>query len=171
MSVFSGINHSIIIDSSYNASPLSMQSAINDVYRMQQTLLPDYKVILALGDMRELGERTEKHHREFAAYLSQYGDMLFLLGESTGTYTIDELKKIGYDMNKVQHFMHYDALGKHIRNYIQQNSDDRYIVLFKGSQNTIFLEEAVKHILSNKEDEKRLTRQGARWASKKYISL
>lgn len=94
MTVFEGVNDSIILDSSYNAAPLSMQAAINDAYRIQRSVLPDHKVILVLGDMRELGERTEKHHRELAGYLSQYGDSIFLLGESTGKYTKDELTKI-----------------------------------------------------------------------------
>lgn len=87
-----------------------MESAINDIYRIQRTTLPDYKVVLVLGDMRELGEWEEKHHRELAAYLSQYGDSIFLLGASMGKYTIDELRKIGHNMNNVHHFMHYNTL-------------------------------------------------------------
>ncbi|MBP6910126.1 hypothetical protein KBC03_00820 [Patescibacteria group bacterium] len=71
-----------------------MQAAINDVHRIQHDVLPDYKVLLVLGEMRELGEREEKHHRELAGYLSQYGDTLFLLGAAPGKYTMDELKKI-----------------------------------------------------------------------------
>lgn len=66
MTVLEGIHDSIILDSSYNASPLSMQAAINDAHRIHQTLLPNHKIILVLGDMRELGEWTEKHHRELA---------------------------------------------------------------------------------------------------------
>jgi hypothetical protein len=43
--------------------------------------------------------------------------------------------------------------------------------LFKGSQNTIFLEEAIKYVLAHKEDEEKLTRQGDRWAAKKQEFL
>lgn len=170
MSVFKGIHESILIDSSYNASPLSVQSAINDTHRIQQTLLPNYKVILVIGDMRELGEWTEKHHRELAWYLSQYGDTLFLLGESTGKYTLDELQKIGYEMSHVQHFMHYDKLWVALKQFIEKHTHEKYLVLFKWSQNTIFLEESIKHILFNKEDIVRLTRQGSWWASKKHVA-
>ena len=83
MSIFEGIHDSVIIDSSYNASPLSMQAAIGDTYRIHRALFPGYKVALVLGDMRELGEREEQHHRQLAGYLSQYSDHIFLLGEAT----------------------------------------------------------------------------------------
>ena len=43
-----------------------MQAAINDLYRIHREVLPDNKIVLVLGDMRELGEREEKHHRELA---------------------------------------------------------------------------------------------------------
>lgn len=94
MTVFEGIHNSVIIDSSYNASPLSMKGAINDLYRIQKEVLPDHKIVLVLGDMRELGEWEEQHHRELAGYLSQYGDTIMLLGATTGKYTVDELKKL-----------------------------------------------------------------------------
>jgi hypothetical protein len=48
-----------------------------------------------------------------------------------------------------------------------KRSDEKWIILFKGSQNTIFLEEAVKQVLANKEDAKHLTRQSEWWMQKK----
>ena len=48
-----------------------------------------------------------------------------------------------------------------------KRSDEKWIILFKGSQNTIFLEEAVKQVLANKADVKYLTRQSERWMQKK----
>jgi hypothetical protein len=41
------------------------------------------------------------------------------------------------------------------------------LVVCKWSQNTIFLEEAVKHFLLNPEDQKELTRQSPRRLAKK----
>jgi len=41
------------------------------------------------------------------------------------------------------------------------------LLVCKGSQNTIFLEETVKMLLSNPKDEERLTRQSDRWIVKK----
>lgn len=48
-----------------------------------------------------------------------------------------------------------------------KRSDEKWIILFKGSQNTIFLEEAVKQVLANKADVKYLTRQSDWWMQKK----
>lgn len=129
--MFEGIHDSVILDSSYNGSPLSMQAAINDLYRIHREVLPEHKVVLVLGDMRELGEREEKYHRELAGYLSQYGDTIYLLGAATGKYTMDELQKLGHDMSSVQHFMHFDKVGKAVKSLIENNKDTRYLLLFK----------------------------------------
>ena len=48
-----------------------------------------------------------------------------------------------------------------------KRSDEKWIILFKGSQNTIFLEEVVKQVLANKADVKYLTRQSDWWMQKK----
>ena len=108
-----------------------MQAAINDVHRIHRELFPKHKIALILGDMRELGEREEQHHRELAAYLSQYGDTVFLVGAATGKYTINELQKLGHDMKQVQHFTHYDAAGKAVKSLIEKDKDSSYILLFK----------------------------------------
>ena len=62
----------------------------------------------------------------------------------------------------------YDAniAGKYIQKILKEEKDD-CIVVCKGSQNTIFLEEAVKHFLLNPEDHKELTRQSDWWLNKK----
>jgi hypothetical protein len=52
-----------------------------------------------------------------------------------------------------------------------KEAGDECLLVCKWSQNTIFLEEAVKHFLLNPEDQKELTRQSDRWMStkKKYF--
>lgn len=44
---------------------------------------------------------------------------------------------------------------------------ERAIVLAKGSQNGIFVEEAVKFLLADKTDEAKLVRQSPHWMRKK----
>ena len=48
-----------------------------------------------------------------------------------------------------------------------ENTDEKYVILFKWSQNTIFTEEVLKAILENKADEKNLVRQSWDWIEKK----
>ena len=79
LSIFKGIHKSIIIDSTYNASPLSMKKIIETAHTMKNELFPERKIAMLLGDMRELGEHTEQEHRKVAAYVQAVADDIFLL--------------------------------------------------------------------------------------------
>lgn len=170
LSVFPWIENSIIVDSTYNASPLSIRNIVNTLYTAKQQLFPQRKMWLVLGDMRELGELTEREHRLLAGYLSGVADRLFLVGEYMNNHLIDELKKMWYDMNTV--IMCTSALdaGRHIRKMLKESGLE-CLVICKWSQNTIFLEETVKMLLTNPEDGKKLTRQSDRWLKKKWEFL
>ncbi|MDO4714087.1 MAG: hypothetical protein Q4B28_05635 [bacterium] len=61
-------------------------------------------------------------------------------------------------------------MGEWISQFLE-HEQGRWICLFKGSQNTIFLEEAVKLLLLNPQDQAALTRQSPRWLNKKSASL
>lgn len=156
--VFAWHNDSVIVDSSYNASPLSIRTVIDTVHVMRKQLLSDYKVWLVLWDMRELGELTEREHRLLAGYVHQSADEVFLVGEYMKAYLYDELDKIGYDMSHVQWFSKSTKCGDTIRQLLQ-STEDKVILIFKWSQNTIFLEEAIKHVLYDPSDIKKLVRQ------------
>ena len=78
-SIFKGKEESILVDSSYNASPLSMRKLIDTTLTLNKSLPEQRKVLLVLGDMRELGDLTEKEHRLLAAYVQQSADFVVLL--------------------------------------------------------------------------------------------
>lgn len=78
-SLFKGKEESILVDSSYNASPLSMRKLIDTTLMLNKSLPEQRKVMLVLGDMRELGDLTEKEHRLLAAYVQQSADFVVLL--------------------------------------------------------------------------------------------
>ena len=158
LSVFRGRENSVIIDSTYNASPLSVRKIINTAHNIKTQLFPQRKLWLVLGDMRELGDLTEREHRMIAGYVSQAADHVILVGKCMVDYLADELEKVGYDKSKIDKFYDANIAGKHIQNMLKEAGDE-CIVVCKWSQNTIFLEEAVKHFLLNPEDQKELTRQ------------
>lgn len=170
LSVFHGIENSVVIDSTYNASPLSVRKIINTAHNIQAQLFPNRKIILVLWDMRELGDLTEREHRMIAGYVSQVADRVILVGKYMTDYLADELEKVGYDKKNIEKFYDANIAGKHIQNLLKAPGDE-YLVVCKWSQNTIFLEEAVKHLLVNPEDQKELTRQSDRWLAtkKKYF--
>jgi len=166
LSVFHGIENSVVIDSTYNASPLSVRKIINTAHNIQAQLFPNRKIILVLWDMRELGDLTEREHRMIAGYVSQVADRVILVGKYMTDYLADELEKVGYDKKNIEKFYDANIAGKHIQNLLKAPGDE-YLVVCKWSQNTIFLEEAVKHFLLNPEDQQELTRQSDWRLSKK----
>ncbi len=113
MTLFAGVEESIILDSTYNASPLSMRRLIDTTHQIKQSFLEQNQqkqVRLALGDMRELGDFTEKEHRLLAGYCQGIADKIFLVGESMKKYFLDEAEKIGCDMGTIQHFKNSQLL-------------------------------------------------------------
>ena len=69
MSIFEGIHDSIIIDSTYNSSPLSVRKVIEESLMVKNELFSDRPTLYILGEMRELGESETQHHLELADYL------------------------------------------------------------------------------------------------------
>lgn len=157
-SIFAGKEDSLIIDSTYNSSPLSMRKLIDTTLQIQKSLKVKRKVMLVLGDMRELWDLTEQEHRLLAGYVHQSADQICLLWSSMKYYLLDELEKLSVDIKTVKLGKNAQELWIWIANFLK-DSDDKWIILFKGSQNTIFLEEAVKQVLQDKKDITKLTRQ------------
>ena len=81
-------------------------------------------------------------------------------------YLADELTKIWYPEEKLHVVDSISKVEKAISK-ILKNTDEKWIILFKGSQNTIFLEEAAKRFLKNSEDIQHLTRQSDWWLKRK----
>ena len=167
LSVFDWKFNTLIIDSTYNASPLSMRKTIDTVYTIRNNCFSKSEIWLILWDMRELGDLTESEHRKLAGYVSQSGDQLFLLWKSMNNYLADELEKI-WATDNLTVCKTLKNLNKTVKDKLKERKDKNPVILvFKWSQNTIFLEEAVKHFLKNKQDEEFLTRQSEFWMKKK----
>ncbi|HEV2014309.1 MAG TPA: UDP-N-acetylmuramoyl-tripeptide--D-alanyl-D-alanine ligase [Candidatus Dormibacteraeota bacterium] len=77
MSIVSGRNGATIIDDSYNASPGSMQAALQVLQLAPKGSL---KVAL-LGDMLELGDHAERAHEEVGSLAGKTADVLIAVGE------------------------------------------------------------------------------------------
>lgn len=71
-----------------------MRKLIDTTLQIQKAIPEKRKVLLILGDMRELGELTEREHRLLTAYVQQSADFVVLLGTSMHQFMADELKKI-----------------------------------------------------------------------------
>jgi len=96
--------------------------------------------IAILGDMREIGEKSAEEHQKLMKIATKYADTVIRVGPLVNKYYW-ELFDYPFPKNAT--------------------------ILIKGSQNEIFLEELVKHLLQNKSDEKLLCRQSPYWLSLK----
>src|SRR5436190_11160503 len=77
MNIVTGRNGATVIDDSYNASPGSMQAAL-EVLR----LAPRGSLRVAvLGDMLELGDHAERAHEEIGSLAGKTADILIAVGE------------------------------------------------------------------------------------------
>ncbi|MCL4390180.1 MAG: UDP-N-acetylmuramoyl-tripeptide--D-alanyl-D-alanine ligase [Patescibacteria group bacterium] len=166
-SIFKGIHNSTIIDSSYNASPVPVLNALHDLSGFHpdnpDTVKKELsRKIAVLGDMRELGDLAPKYHREVAKKAYQVADAVITVGPLCRQFFPQNPKLKAQFDNSFQ-------AGKFLQTFIQPGD----VVLFKGSQNTIFLEAAVEMCLANKTDAAKLCRRGKFWDKQraKFTSL
>ncbi|MBI2443239.1 MAG: hypothetical protein HYV40_05025 [Candidatus Levybacteria bacterium] len=196
-SLLKGINNTVIIDSSYNASRAAVFAFLEMLKELKkQTKRP---VVFLFGDMRELGDEAKIEHEEVAQKLIGIVDYLYLVGPLTREYVLPILngvviandppashyfalragvrdpngisprpptgglrrndKKVNGVFQEIRWFDNAKRAGEYLKDHLPINA----IVLVKGSQNTIFLEEAIKYILADREDAKKLTRQSSFW--------
>jgi UDP-N-acetylmuramyl pentapeptide synthase len=152
-SLFTGINNSIIIDSSYNASKPSVLSFLE----MTEKLKKETKrhTIVVLADMLELGNESQIEHEAVARAIGTIPDTLYLVGPLTKRFILPIVEK------KFKHVEWFPSIIE--LNQALSNLPNRSLILFKGSQGNLWLEESIKLLLKNKEDVSRLCRQNAFW--------
>jgi UDP-N-acetylmuramoyl-tripeptide--D-alanyl-D-alanine ligase len=75
MNLVPGIKESLILDDSYNASPLSVLSAISTL-----ELLPAGRKVAILGDMLELGKYSFEAHAHVGSAVARVADELITVG-------------------------------------------------------------------------------------------
>lgn len=157
-SFFEWINDSILIDSTYNASPSSMQSMIKNTFKIKDYLEKNYKIWFVLWDMRELWEeKTPKEHKKLYE-LVKNSDFVFTVWKEMKKYLNPKLEENKYKW-VIKSEIDSAVLWKRLEKFLNKNNNEKYLILFKWSQNTIFLENCIKEVLRDKSDIKRLVRQ------------
>ena len=92
-----GFNNSVIIDDTLSADPLLIEQALDTLMKISAR-----RHILVLGELKDLGEESEKVHRRLAQKIfKEKVDLVFLgIGESEIVY--DELKRLGFLIERVE---------------------------------------------------------------------
>lgn len=152
-SLFSGINDTLILDSSYNSSRVPMQMYLQMVSKLAKETYRD--LIVVMGDMRELGDQTQSEHEAIARELVKIAPTFtYCVGEATKQYVMPQLPTAASAWYKDSR-----TLGDYLRTHLPREA----IVLIKGSQNTIFLEESVVRLLQNPQDAAHVCRMDTGW--------
>lgn len=156
MNILRGVEQSIIIDDSYNSSPLAAASALRALYQMN---VPQR--IAVLGSMNELGDMTEAEHATVGALCDPIAlTHVVTVGEAAEKYLAPAARANGCH---VVSFKSALEAGAYVHKFLEPGS----AVLFKGSEGNIYLEEAVKIVLHSTDDEDRLVRQSPEWLERK----
>lgn len=153
-SMLKGVRDTLIVDSSYNASSVAVIAFLKMMVALKRET--GRKVVFLFGDMRELGEEAEGEHELVSREIMKVVDYLYLVGPLTQKFVLPSLEKSNIP---VMWFESAVAAGE----YLNKNVPARALLLVKGSQNTIFLEEAVKELLESRDDIKKLCRQDPYW--------
>jgi UDP-N-acetylmuramoyl-tripeptide--D-alanyl-D-alanine ligase len=116
-----------IINDAYNASPQSMEAAINV---LKDVATANNRTIAVLGDMLELGDIAVKAHKDVGKFaVSKEVSYIVAVGEN-GKNIIEGALEAGADKDRVFHFKDNSEAGKFLLDFTKQ--DD--VLLVKGSR-------------------------------------
>jgi UDP-N-acetylmuramoyl-tripeptide--D-alanyl-D-alanine ligase len=164
LNVLKGIKNSTIIDDTYNASPEATKAAIQILTNFDVEMSGAKKIAL-LGNMNELGVFSEEAHKEVGGLCRPNQiDHLITLGPDANEFLAAAAEANGCEVFRAR--SPYEA-GEVIKGLITPGS----VVLFKGSQNNVFSEEAIKCVLADEKDHKLLVRQSKAWLKKKETNF
>lgn len=125
----------ILIDDTYNANPPSMRMALRSL-----SLFDGFRVAV-LGDMLELGERSEDFHREIGHICANSGIDLCLFYGRMMTYAWEECIKNGGNCMILD--------GSSLLTFISSKVDGKTVILLKGSRGMKmekFVEEVIQWV-------------------------
>lgn len=151
MNILKGVDDSIIIDDSYNSSPLAASSALQTLYSLQAP-----QRIAILGSMNELGVTSAAEHEKLGLMCDpMLLSWVITIGDEAEKFLAPAARKRGC---QVKSFKSAIDAGAFTHSVMGKGA----VVLVKGSQGDVYAEEAVK-VLCLMEDDPELVRQSPEW--------
>lgn len=156
MNPLRGVEDSLIIDDSYNSSPLAAAAALRVLYGLSAP-----QKIAVLGSMNELGEMSADAHDALGSLCdpSQLAHVV-TVGDEAEKHLAPAARRNGCHVASFQTALEAGA-------YVHKVMESGAAILFKGSQGGIYLEEAIKIVLHSTDDEDQLVRQTPKWLATK----
>ncbi len=123
MQIVPGIKFTWILDDSYNASPIAMQSALDALRE-----LPAKRRVAVLGDMLEVGKYTLEVHERMGKLAAESADALFTVGPRA-KFIAETARATKMKRERVVSFDTADEARKPIQDFLRKGD----VVLVKGS--------------------------------------
>lgn len=156
MRLIEGLKGSLIIDDTYNSSPIAVEEALKTLKSLKAK-----RKIAILADMLELGRFTVEAHRRVGEKAAKVVDILATVGIRS-RYTAESAMQNGLSEKEVFQFEDSVEAGKFMKDLIKEGD----VILIKGSQGTR-MERAVLELMRKPEDaEKLLVRQDTEWLAR-----
>lgn len=154
MNLLRGMNGTTIIDDTYNSSPAAASAALQTLYSLGVENVPQR--IAVFGDMRELGNSSQIEHEKIGALCDP--NMLawvVTVGPESEKHLAPVARQRGCQVHVAPNAI---AAGEFVRSVTEEGA----MILVKGSEKTIYLEECVK-ILCDMSENAELVRQSEQW--------
>lgn len=155
MNILKGIDGTIIIDDTYNSSPVAAHSALQTLYGLQAP-----QRIAILGKMNELGDTSAEEHRKLGELCDpNLLSWVITIGNDAESYLAPAARARGC---QVKSFKSAIEAGGFARSVTEPGA----VILAKGSQGDVYAEEAVKVLCVMSEDDE-IVRQSPAWLKRK----
>lgn len=158
MKVIKGIKGTVIIDDTYNSSPIATEQALITLKEIRYAK----RKIAVLGDMLELGQFSAREHERVGELVPQCADILITIGVRARQIAETALS-FGLNDKTVLQYDDVTRAGKELQAFMQTGD----IILIKASQG-IRAEKIVEEIMQEPERAAELlVRQDTAWQKRK----
>lgn len=159
--IISGLKNTIIIDDTYNSSPVATDEALKALSELKVS----GRKIAVLGDMLELGKHSDVEHKEVGEKLAGVADILVTVGIRARGIAEGALiggSSGGLPEKNIFQFEDQFEAGKFVEGIMQKGD----AILVKGSQ-SMRMEKIVEEIMAEPDKkESLLVRQDNEWLSR-----
>ena len=154
MKILEGINGAVIIDDTYNSSPVAAEEALNTISNLEGCT----RKIAILGDMKELGSFSDTEHLKVGEIAAKSVDMLITVGPLAKGIA-EGARRTGMDEKRIAELKNAAEAREYVKLFVQEGD----VILVKASQ-SIRLEKVVEALLAHPEQKgKLLVRQEKEW--------
>jgi len=154
MRIIDGIKASLIIDDTYNSSPVAAEQALQTLGEIAYAK----RKIVVLGDMLELGKYSSDEHKHLGSLVPKTADFLFTVGVRARSIAEGALLA-GLSEKNIFQYDDVARVGRELQSFVRPGD----VILIKASQG-IRSERIVEEIMANPDKASELlVRQETKW--------